>query len=39
MEIFVWREEVRLTHTKNLIIKKLKLARESGELEREGENA
>ena len=28
-----------LTHTKNLIIKKLKLARETGELETEGENA
>ena len=28
-----------LTHTKNLIIKKLKSARETGELETEGENA
>ena len=30
---------VGLTHTKNLIIKKLKFARKTGELETEGENA
>ena len=31
--------EVGLTHTENLIIRKLKSARETGELETEGENA
>ena len=39
MDIFVRGVEVGLTHTKNLSIKKLKLARETGELETEGENA
>ena len=39
MDIFVWRVGVGLTHTKNLIIKNLKSARETGELETEGENA
>ena len=39
MDIFVRGVEVGLTHTENLIIKKLKLARETGELETEGENA
>ena len=39
MDIFVRGVGVGLTHTKNLIIKKLKSARETGELETEGENA
>ena len=39
MDIFVRGVGVGLTHTKNLIIKKLKLAKETGELETEGENA
>ena len=39
MDIFVRGVGVGLTHTENLIIKKLKLARETGELETEGENA
>ena len=39
MDIFVRRVGVGLTHTKNLIIQKLKLARKTGELETEGENA
>ena len=39
MDIFVRGVEVGLTDTKNLIIKKLKLSRETGELETEGENA
>ena len=39
MDIFVGRMGVGLTHTKNLIIKKLKSARETGKLETEGENA
>ena len=39
MDIFVWAVGVGLTHTENLIIKKLKSARETGELETEGENA
>ena len=39
MDIFVRGVGVGLTHTKNLMIKKLKLARETGELEMEGENA
>ena len=39
MDIFVRRVGVGLTHTENLIIKKLKSARETGELETEGENA
>ena len=39
MDIFVWGVGVGLTHTENLIIKKLKSARETGELETEGENA
>ena len=39
MDIFVWRVGVGLTHTENLIIKKLKSTRETGELETEGENA
>ena len=38
MDILVRGVEVGLTHTKNLIIKKLKSARETGELETEGEN-
>ena len=39
MDIFVPGVGVGLPETKNLIIKKLKLARETGELETEGENA
>ena len=39
MDIFVQGVGVGLTHNKNLIIKKLKLARETGELKTEGENA
>ena len=39
MDIFVRGVGVGLTHTENLMIKKLKLARETGELETEGENA
>ena len=39
MDIFVRRLGQGLTHTENLIIKKLKSARETGELETEGENA
>ena len=39
MDIFVRGVGIGFTHTKNLIIKKLKLARETGELETEGENA
>ena len=39
VDIFVRGVGVGLTHTKNLIIKKLKLARETGELETEGETA
>ena len=39
MDIFVGGVGVGLTHTKNLITKKLKSARETGELETEGENA
>ena len=39
MDIFVWGVGVGLTHTKNLIIKKLKSVKETGELEIEGENA
>ena len=38
MDIFVRGVGVGLTHTENLIIKKLKSARETGELETEGEN-
>ena len=39
MDTFVRGVGVGLTHTKNLIFKKLKSARETGELETEGENA
>ena len=39
MDIFVRRVGVGLTHTENLKIKKVKLARETGELETEGKNA
>ena len=39
MDIFVRGVGVGLTHTENLIIKKLKSARETGELETEDENA
>ena len=39
MDIFVRGVGVGLIHTENLIIKKLKSAREIGELETEGENA
>ena len=39
MDIFVLGMGVGLTHTKNLIIEKLISARETGELETEGENA
>ena len=39
MDIFVRGVGVGLTHTENLIIQKLKTARETGELETEGENA
>ena len=39
MDIFVRGVGVGLTHTENLIIKKLKSASETGELETEGENA
>ena len=39
MDIFVQGVGVGLTNTENLIIKKLKLARETGELETEDENA
>ena len=38
LDIFARGVEVGLTHTKNLMIKKLKSARETGELETEGEN-
>ena len=38
MDIFVRGVGLGLTHTENLIIKKLKLEREAGELETEGEN-
>ena len=34
-DIFVWGVGVRLTHTENLIIKKLRIARETGDLEAE----
>ena len=39
MDIFVRGVGVGLTHTENLIIKKLKSARETGELKTKGENA
>ena len=39
MDIFVREVGVGLTHTKDLIIKKIKSARETGELEAEGDNA
>ena len=39
MDIFVRGVGVGLTHTENLIIKKLKSARETGEQETEGQNA
>ena len=39
MDIFVREVGVGLTHTDHLIIKKLKSARKTGELETEGENA
>ena len=39
MKIFVRGVGVGLTHTENLMIKKLKWARETGELETEGKNA
>ena len=39
MDIFVRGVGIGLTHTENLIIKKLKSARETRELETEGENA
>ena len=39
MDVFVRGMGVGHTHTKNLIIRKLKSARETGELETEGENA
>ena len=39
MDVFVRGVGVGLTHTENLIIKKFKSARETGELETEGENA
>ena len=39
MDIFVRGVGVGLTHTENLMIKKLKSARETGELETEGGNA
>ena len=39
IDIFVQGVGVGLTHNKNLIIKKFKLARETGELKTEGENA
>ena len=39
MDIFVRGVGVGLTHTENLIIKKFKSARETGELETEGESA
>ena len=39
MDIFVRGVGVGLTHIENLILKKLKYARETGELETEGENA
>ena len=39
MDFLVRGVGVGLTHTKNLIIKKFKLARETGKLETEGENA
>ena len=39
MDICVRGVGVGLTHTKNLVIKKLKSARETGILETEGENA
>ena len=35
MDIFVWGVGVGLTHTENLIIKKLRIARETGDLEAE----
>ena len=39
MDIFVRGVGVGLTHAENLIFKKMKLAREIGEMETEGENA
>ena len=39
MDIFVRGVGVRLSHNKNHVIKKLKSARETGELETEGENS
>ena len=39
MDIFVRGVGVRLTHTENLVIRKLKSARETGELGTEGKNA
>ena len=39
MDFFVRGVGVGLNHTKNLMIKKLKLARETGEMEMEGKNA
>ena len=39
LNIFVRGVGIELIHTKNLIIKNLKSARETGELETEGENA
>ena len=39
MDTFVRGVGVGITHTENLIIKKLKSARETGDLETEGENA
>ena len=39
MDIFVQGVGVGLTHTENLMIKKVKSARETGELETEGKNA
>ena len=39
MDFFVRRVGVGLTHTKIFMIKKLKLAKETGELETKGENA
>ena len=39
MDIFVRRVWVGLTHAENFMIKYLKLARETGDFETEGENA
>ena len=39
MDVFVRGVGVGLTHTKNLMFKKLKMASETGKLETEGENA